>query len=95
MRALDLIRKISEKIAENIATSRRLSRFTCGDCERNERCGLPPDDKCVVKAMQIARDGDDRARPPTDIHPAMWPGSGTSATRKDGRQVRYPPFDVT
>jgi hypothetical protein len=31
--------------------------FTCGECERRDRCGLPPDQICIVKAMQIARDG--------------------------------------
>jgi len=65
------IRSISAKISERLAASRRLSDFTCGDCERNERCGLPPDDQCVVRAMQIARDGDERARPPR--YPAVWP----------------------
>jgi len=31
--------------------------FTCGECERRDRCGLPPDKTCIVKVMQIARDG--------------------------------------
>jgi hypothetical protein len=33
-------------------------RFVCGDCERWERCGLPPSDDCIVKAAQMARDPD-------------------------------------
>ena len=74
MRAISaLVEKIAAKIAANIATSRRLSRFTCGDCERNERCGLPPDNNCVVRAMQIARDGDNHARRPMVAHPGVWP----------------------
>lgn len=38
--------------------SRRLRRqpeFTCSDCERWERCGLPPDVACVVRAAQLER----------------------------------------
>jgi len=34
---------------------RRRPEFTCGDCERSDRCGLPPSDRCIVKAAQIAR----------------------------------------
>jgi hypothetical protein len=69
----NLIRTMSAKIAERIAASQRLARFTCGDCERNERCGLPPSDQCVVRAMQIARDGDYRVAPPIGFYPAVWP----------------------
>jgi hypothetical protein len=36
--------------------------FSCGDCERNASCGLPPDELCVIKAAQLARDGDWRPR---------------------------------
>jgi hypothetical protein len=39
-------------------------QFSCGDCERNASCGLPPDDLCVIKAMQLARDGEWRRRRP-------------------------------
>lgn len=53
MRALDKIRTIVIKIADRIATARRLSRFNCGNCDRNEQCGLPPDNKCLMKALQI------------------------------------------
>lgn len=37
--------------------------FACGTCERNLRCGRPPDAQCVVMAMQLAR-GDNRVPPP-------------------------------
>ena len=57
MHALDTIRQISTKIADMIATRRRLSEITCGDCERWEHCGLPPNAVCVAKAAQIARNG--------------------------------------
>ena len=38
--------------------------FSCGDCERNASCGLPPNDLCVVKAAQLERDGDWQPRRP-------------------------------
>jgi len=44
-----------------IAAKRFESGFTCGDCERADRCGLPPSDTCVFRAEQIAR-GDWKAR---------------------------------
>lgn len=68
-----LVRKIAAMIAADRETTRRLSRFTCGDCEHSERCGLPPDDGCVIKAMQMARDGDQRARRPRAAYAAVWP----------------------
>jgi len=71
--ALEGIRTIFAKIADRIATSRRVSRFTCGDCERNERCGLPPHDDCPVKAAQIARDGEYRQRESAGYYRAVWP----------------------
>ena len=45
----------------------RPREFSCGDCERNASCGLPPNELCVIKAAQLERDGDDwrpRRRPP-------------------------------
>jgi len=72
MHALDGIRTVFSAIAVRIAASRRASGFTCGDCDRNERCGLPPDENCVVKASQIARDGDKNPRPP-NYYSAVWP----------------------
>jgi hypothetical protein len=46
-----------------LTTQRRLSSFTCGDCERWERCGLPPDEKCAYRVEQMARgDWVDRRR---------------------------------
>jgi hypothetical protein len=39
------------------ALRRRSTAFVCGDCERWQRCGLPPSDRCIVKAAQLARGG--------------------------------------
>lgn len=74
MRALDGIQRMFGTIAARIAAVRRGSQFSCGDCERNEQCGLPPgDNKCVVKAEQIAREGDTAPRPPHGYFTAVWP----------------------
>jgi hypothetical protein len=40
---------------------RRDSNFNCGDCERSDRCGLPPNKTCIVRTEQIAR-GDWKAK---------------------------------
>ncbi len=62
----DLFHSISTKVSDAIATRRRLSGFQCGDCSRVESCGLPPNDKCIVRAMQIAQGEWQRRRiPPT------------------------------
>ncbi len=74
MRALEVIRTIFSTIADSMATSRRGSRFTCGDCERNEHCGQPPNDNnCVVKAAQMPDDDEYRRPAPTGYYKAVWP----------------------
>jgi hypothetical protein len=52
----NFVGKIFEKIARRIAVRRRLSGFICQDCERWQRCGLPPSDNCVVRLEQISRE---------------------------------------
>ena len=49
-------------IAHFGATLRRRSEFTCGDCERSNRCGSPPNETCVVRAAQMARGDWKRSR---------------------------------
>ena len=49
------------------------SRVSCGDCERNAQCGLPPHKDCVFRLMQISRDGDRRSRSYEYLYPAVWP----------------------
>jgi hypothetical protein len=55
MRTLDIIRRVFPKKIALISRWPRRSGFTCGDCERWERCGLPPHDDCIHRAAQIAR----------------------------------------
>lgn len=60
MRATSAIRDIFADVSSRIATMRN-SDFTCADCERWARCGLPPSDSCIFRAEQIAS-GDWKAR---------------------------------
>jgi hypothetical protein len=49
------IQDVFARFARTAAARQRRPEFTCGDCERSERCGLPPSDRCIVRAAQIAR----------------------------------------
>ena len=49
------IQDVFAGFARAVAALRRRPEFSCGDCERSDRCGLPPSDRCIVKAAQIAR----------------------------------------
>ena len=55
---------VAKAAARGMAFLTPQPEFCCGDCERNASCGLPPDELCVVKAMQLARDGEWRPRRP-------------------------------
>ncbi len=47
-----------EKLRNALASLVREEKFTCGDCERWERCGQRPSEQCVARAAQIeAADG--------------------------------------
>jgi hypothetical protein len=54
MRALHVIPRICLKWIGSL----QRPRFECGQCERRQRCGLPPNKDCVTRAMQIARDAE-------------------------------------
>ena len=56
------IRSIVAAVSNRIAAMRRMSEFTCADCDRSARCGLRPDDFCDVRAEQIARGDWERRR---------------------------------
>ena len=47
--------RIFGRISDEIAARRRLSDFTCGDCNRSYRCNLSPSDDCIARQEQIAR----------------------------------------
>jgi hypothetical protein len=50
-----VVRHIRDKIASAFRSLQRPVEFTCGDCDRWARCGMPSSDDCVFKAEQIAR----------------------------------------
>jgi hypothetical protein len=56
------IQGVFASCARTVAALRRRPDFTCGDCERSDRCGLPPSDRCIVRAAHIARDDWDKRR---------------------------------
>ena len=43
------------RFARLMSAFRTRTEFTCRDCERWERCSLPPSDTCVVRAAQLER----------------------------------------
>jgi hypothetical protein len=55
MRILDFLQGTLAKVTSIGAALRKHSDFACGDCERVDRCGLPPSDDCIEKAAQIER----------------------------------------
>ena len=58
MQAFHSIRAVIDRIARQLAAARARSDFTCGECERWERSSQAPSEDCVIRAAQIARDGD-------------------------------------
>jgi positive regulator of sigma E activity len=72
MRLLDSLSRMIIRFSNGIAAFRRLASFTCGDCAQSESCGLPPNEKCVMKVMQISRGAENCARPPNIYRPAIW-----------------------
>jgi hypothetical protein len=57
MRAIYLLNTVFHAVARRVAAARTRPAFYCGQCERWERCGLPPSEDCIVRLAQIERDG--------------------------------------
>jgi len=55
MRDMGFLQRLGSRLAGLSAALRRRSDFTCGDCERSDRCGNPPSETCVIRAEQLAR----------------------------------------
>ena len=60
MRTWDAVRRLPGMVGSRsrlnlLAARRRQADFMCRDCERWQRCGLPPDGNCVARAEQLAR----------------------------------------
>lgn len=56
MHALTILRRAASAVVGPIAQRMQGPEFSCGECERSDRCGRPPDADCIVRAMQIAAD---------------------------------------
>ena len=56
MRDANLNEGIFARFAHTMVALLRRPDFSCADCERSLRCGLPPSDRCIARAAQIARD---------------------------------------
>jgi len=50
-----VIADIVHKTASMLGSLFQPGEFTCGDCERWDRCGMPSSDDCLFRAEQIAR----------------------------------------
>ena len=61
------IQDVFARLARIVAALPRRPEFTCGDCDRSDRCGLPPGDRCIVKAAQMARGDWTRKRHATTL----------------------------
>ncbi|MEI9803350.1 MAG: hypothetical protein WDN48_01395 [Pseudolabrys sp.] len=72
MRAFEEIKAVIDRFMARFAASRRASKFTCGDCDRSERCGLPPHADCAAKAAQLAQEDGDHKRGYA-YYKAVWP----------------------
>ena len=57
---LEPIHDIFSRVRDFIASVTRPAEFVCGDCPRNQHCGLPPHNDCIEKAIQRERDPDGR-----------------------------------
>jgi hypothetical protein len=55
MHKFEIVQGIFRKTLGLMSRRARSSDFTCGDCERWERCGLPLHSDCIHRAAQIAR----------------------------------------
>ena len=62
MRVLESVRAAWSKLG--LPLGRQPDQLSCGECERWERCGLPPSDQCITRAAQIARRDEEPDRPP-------------------------------
>ena len=57
MGAIHSLKAVVNAIAGRIAAVRSKPDFYCGQCERWERCGLPPSEDCIPRLTQIESEG--------------------------------------
>jgi hypothetical protein len=56
MRAIHSLKAVAKAIAGRLAARSRPD-FYCGQCERWQRCGLPPSEDCIHRLTQIENEG--------------------------------------
>jgi hypothetical protein len=61
MRSRDLLQGVLTWLMVSMRRNQRKPTFVCGNCERWQRCGMPPSDRCITMLAQIAR-GDGRVK---------------------------------
>jgi hypothetical protein len=57
MGAIHSVKAFLNKIAGRIRAGRAKPVFYCAQCERWERCGLPPNEDCIPMLTQIELQG--------------------------------------
>ena len=57
MRAIRSLKAAAKAMAGRLAAARSRPDFYCGQCERWERCGLPPSEDCIHRLTQIENEG--------------------------------------
>ena len=62
MRAVDSLKVATNAIGRWLEDARSRPEFYCGQCERWERCGLPPNRNCITMLAQIERNGGESNR---------------------------------
>jgi hypothetical protein len=55
MRARDVFQGVLMGLMAALRRPERRPAFACSECERWQRCGMPPSDRCVFMLAQIAR----------------------------------------
>jgi hypothetical protein len=57
MRAIHSVKALVTRIVSYVTTARARPVFYCAQCERWERCGLPPSEDCIPMLTQIELQG--------------------------------------
>jgi hypothetical protein len=72
MRALHSVKAFVNGIMGHMTTARAKPIFYCSECERWERCGLPPSSDCIPMLTQLELQGRD-LKEGSNLVAAAWP----------------------
>jgi hypothetical protein len=56
MLAMDSLKVATNAIARRVEDARSRPDLYCGQCDRWQRCGLPPREDCIHRVMQMESD---------------------------------------